>query len=121
MSQGNEELPVKASFDLDEFLVSTRGGDGIIKAKLQLGLSKVEFSEVVTKHLGQLRDHIGRILVQKSVEEANLSYADGSLQKQIKDKLNEVLKKAITNEAGLFSKGSKGKIVSVNFINFYAK
>jgi flagellar basal body-associated protein FliL len=121
VSQSNVELPVKATFDLDEFLVAARNGSGIIKAKFQLGLSNEKFSEFVSKHLGEIRDQIGRILVQKTVEEANLSYADGSLQKLIKTKLNELLKKSMINEGGFFSSGNKGEIVKVYIINFYAK
>jgi len=120
-SQLDENMPAKASFDLDEFLVSARDGSGIIKAKVQLGLSDEKYGEVIGKHLGPIRDQIGRILVQKTVEEANLSYADGSLQNTIKQKLNDILKKATTAEGGFFSKGTKGKIVSVNFTNFYAR
>lgn len=113
--------PPKIFVDLDEFLVSTWDNKGIIKAKLQLGISDEKTSQIANEHIGEIRDRIGRILVSKSLDEANQLFASGELQRELLREINKLLKPYLKPEKGLFGSKPAGKIVSVNFINFLAK
>ncbi|MDD5090713.1 MAG: flagellar basal body-associated FliL family protein [Candidatus Wallbacteria bacterium] len=114
-------VPVVATVGLEEFLVSTRDNQGVIKAQVELGLSTIEFAQVVEQHKGEIRDMISRILVGKSLSEANVSFSSGELQREIRDRLNSILEPYLDRKASFFGRKEPGEIAQVYFLNFLAK
>lgn len=115
------KIPAEATYILKEFLVSTKDNQGIIKTELELGLSSQEMLLTVSRHLGEIRDRIGRILVSKSLSEANESYSSGELHQEVLKAVNEVLEPYLSSSESFFNMKKKPRIVEVNFTNFLAK
>jgi flagellar basal body-associated protein FliL len=111
----NFKIPEKVKLQLEEFLVPTSDNNGIIKVRIELGLSEAEVSVAIGAKLGMVRDSINKILVSKSAQEAIADYQSGKLNEEIRIKLNEDLKQDLGG--GVFD-GKVKEIVAVYFLDF---
>ena len=111
----NFKIPEKVKLQLEEFLVPTSDNNGIIKVRIELGLSEAEVSVAIGSKLGMVRDSINKILVSKSAQEAIADYQSGKLNEEIRIKLNEDLKQDLGG--GVFD-GKVKEIVAVYFLDF---
>ena len=75
----NFKIPEKVKLQLEEFLVPTSDNNGIIKVRIELGLSEPEVGVVINSKLGLVRDSVNKILVSKSAQEAISDYQSGTL------------------------------------------
>ncbi|MCK9223983.1 MAG: flagellar basal body-associated FliL family protein [Candidatus Muirbacterium halophilum] len=109
------KIPEKVKLQLEEFLVPTSDNNGIIKVRIELGLSETEVSIAIGQKLGLVRDSVNKILVSKSAQEAIADYQSGKLNEEIRIKLNEDLKQELGG--GIFD-GKVKEIVAVYFLDF---
>ncbi|MGM0608403.1 MAG: flagellar basal body-associated FliL family protein [Candidatus Muiribacteriota bacterium] len=115
ISSDQVTLPIKAKYEMAEFLVPTSDNQGIIKVKVQLGVSDSEVVAAINDNIGLARDSINRLLVSKTAVEAIEDYRSGKLQEEIRIKLNEVLKHELGD--GVFD-GTFKEVVAVYFLEF---
>lgn len=126
--KNGDQIPATVTFDMDEFLISSKDR-GIIKCKIQLGLSSGAMLEEMRRKIAIIRDIVARILADQSIDGANKAFRKKELHIKIRDALNSEM----SPENGWF-KSSLGfissmmeklklprKVVAVNFHEFMAR
>lgn len=120
LKEAGKAIPVAVTFDMDEFLVST-SDKGMVKAKMQLGLSSIAMQETLRNKSAVIRDTISRVLADHTVTEINENFRSGILHERIKKELNQKMSVFFTKGGLFWPENEVKEVVEINFYDFFAK